>query len=239
VGEALKGVRSQVFLATKASPRNFRRADLLAAVDRSLKRLQTDYIDLYQLHWPNYTIPVEETMEAMQYLADVGKIRFIGVSRFYSMHYFRKTQSALTKRKVAAHQVVYSLVERTIEMDLLPYCQGHEISVIAFSPLGRDFRIIRNNDPMDELGRVAAEAGKTRAQVALNWCISKGSVIAIPKSDSVKHVVENCGASGWRLSLEQVRRLDQALKCQRRRRIVSAVGRVARHVLQMTGRSLD
>jgi len=114
VGEAIKGRRHQVFLASKALPRNFRRRDLLAAAERSLRRLGTDHIDLYQLHWPNLTIPIEEPMRAMEELVDTGKIRFIGVSNF-SVRDMVNAQAALSKQRIAANQVRYSLIERTIE----------------------------------------------------------------------------------------------------------------------------
>src|SRR5260370_33584407 len=101
VGEAIKGRRHQVFLASKALPRNFRRRDLLAAAERSLRRLGTDHIDLYQLHWPNLTIPIEEPMRAMEELVDTGKIRFIGVSNF-SVRDMVNAQASLSKQRIAA-----------------------------------------------------------------------------------------------------------------------------------------
>src|SRR2546430_6224691 len=96
VGEAIRGVRDRVFLATKALPRHFRRGDLLRAADQSLARLKTDYIDLYQLHWPNYTVPLEETMAAMEELVDQGKVRFIGVSNF-SVTDLKEAQAVLAR----------------------------------------------------------------------------------------------------------------------------------------------
>lgn len=114
VGEAIREVRSKALVATKASPRNFRRADLLQAADGSLKRLRTTYIDLYQLHWSNYTVGIEETMGAMEELVDAGKIRFIGVSNF-SVHALEKAQAALSKHKIVSNRVRYSLMERTVE----------------------------------------------------------------------------------------------------------------------------
>src|SRR5215472_5804347 len=114
VGEAIREVRSKALVATKASPRNFRRADLLQAADGSLKRFRTTYIDLYQLHWSNYTVGIEETMGAMEELVDAGKIRFIGVSNF-SVHALEKAQAALSKHKIVSNRVRYSLMERTVE----------------------------------------------------------------------------------------------------------------------------
>ena len=232
VGEAVKGVRNRVFIATKVSPRHFRRADLLMAADRSLQRLRTDCIDLYQLHWPNYEVPIEETMAAMKQLVDMGKIRFIGVCNF-SAPYLRRAQVALGKYKIVSDQVPYSLVDRSIEASLIPYCQKNGITVIAYSPLARGMHNIKRKDRSGILTRVAAMMGKTEAQVVLNWCISKEGVIAIPKAALIEHVVENCDASGWRLSAEQIRLLEAHFR--RRGPLELTFRRIARSVLQKLG----
>src|SRR4029077_13845353 len=114
VGQAISGRRDRGFLATKVLPRNFKRRDLVAAAERSLRRLGTDYIDLYQLHWPNETVPIAQTMQGMAELVDAGKIRFVGVSNF-SVRALQKAQPALPKYPIVANQVQYSLIERTIE----------------------------------------------------------------------------------------------------------------------------
>jgi len=187
VGEAIKGRRHQVFLATKVLPRNFRRRDLIAAAERSLRRLGTDHIDLYQLHWPNLTIPIAEPMRGMEELVDAGKVRFIGVSNF-SVRDLVNAQAALSRQQIAANQVRYSLIERTIEGGLLEYCQKNGIMIIAYSPLATSLRNIRAVDPERVLRRVAQASAKSEAQVALNWCVSKENVIAIPKASTVAHV---------------------------------------------------
>lgn len=209
VGEAVKGIRDRVFLATKVSPSHFRHDDLIRAADNSLRRLQTDYIDLYQLHWPNASVPIEETMAAIEELVDAGKVRFIGVSNF-SAAQIREAQAAMSKHRIVSNQVRYSLVARDIESGLLPYCQENRITVIAYSPLARGIYTLRARDRHGALARVARETGRTDAQVALNWCVSKDSVVAIPKTNSVERVEENCAASGWRLSEGQVRLLDES-----------------------------
>ncbi len=165
-------------------------------MNKSLERLRTDYIDLYQLHWPNCTVPTEETMGAMEELVDRGKIRFIGVTNF-SVSELRKAQAALSKYRVVPNQVCYSLVDRSVEVDLLRYCAEHKLTVIAYSPLAHGINHIKEKDPRAILNKVAALADKTEAQVALNWCISRENVIAIPKASSVEHVVQNCDASGY------------------------------------------
>jgi diketogulonate reductase-like aldo/keto reductase len=234
VGEAIRHVRARVFVSTKVRPRYFRHADLLRAADQSLKRLRTDHIDLYQLHWPNYAVPLAETMAAMEELVTRGKVRFIGVSNF-SVSDLEKAQAALSKYKIAANQVRYSLVDRTVEGGILPYCQARGIAVIAHSPLAQGLACIESRDPDHCLRRVAATTGKTVAQVALNWCISKDGVVAIPKASTLEHVQDDCGASGWRLSVEHLDVLDRGIRFRRRRRAEVALRRLARRSLQKLG----
>ena len=237
IGNAIKGLRNQVFLATKVSPVNFRYKNILAAAEGSLKRLQTDYIDLYQLHWPNYTVSLEETLSAVARLVETGKVRFIGVSNFCSA-YLQRALLALSAHKVVADQVRYSLIERTIESSLLPYCSKEHVSVLAFSPLGGAPEKLRQADPNDVLGKIAAEVGKTRAQVALQWCVSKSIVIAIVKADSILHVTENCELDDWDLSPEQMKILNTGIKFRRRNNFETALRQIAQRCLQKTGRSL-
>lgn len=235
VGDATRGRRHQVFLATKVLPRNFRRRDLIAAAERSLRRLGTDYIDLYQLHWPNLTIPIEEPMTGMERLADAGKVRFIGVSNF-SVRDLIRAQVALGTRRIVSNQVRYSLVERTIEGGLLQYCQKNGITVIAYSPFSTSLTRIKAADPDRLLTKVAKAASRSEAQVALNWCIAKEMVIAIPKASTVEHVVEDTGASGWKLEPELARLLDNKIRYRRRGSIETAVRRAVRWGMQVTGR---
>src|SRR5438552_8396362 len=234
VGEAIRGDRDRVLLASKVSPAHFRRRDLLLAAERSLQRLRTDYIDLCQLHRPNYTVPIQETMAAMEELVEQGKIRFIGVSNF-SVAELKKAQAALSKYKIVSNQVRYRLMERSIELELLHYCQENRVTVIAYSPLAQGLLHIKLRDPVNILAHVAGMTGKTESQVALNWCISKNAVIAIPKASSVDHVVEDSAASDWRLSPDQIRLLDEDIGCRRRGRPEAALRRVARRVLQRIG----
>ena len=236
VGEAIKGVRDKVFVATKVTPRHFSRQDVIRSAEQSLKRLGTDYIDLYQLHWPNYLVPIAETMAAMEELVASGKIRFIGVSNF-SADEVERAQATLSKNRIVSNQVQYSLVERTIEDGLLQYCEARQITILAFSPLARGLQNIRTYDRNDVLGAVAVLTGKTRAQVALNWCVRHPSVIALCKADKVEHVRDDCGGSGWRLQPEQIAALNQ-IKFRRRRPVERFAWRFARRVAQRFGRSL-
>jgi diketogulonate reductase-like aldo/keto reductase len=215
VGEAIQSRRSEVFLASKVSPEHFRRKDLLQAPESSLARLKTDYLDLYQLHRPNEKIPIEEPLSALEDLVDGGKVRFIGVSNF-SVAQLRRAQQALRKHSIVSNQVRLNLGDRTAMSELLPWCQANRVTIIAYSPLAREFQRIHDCDPKGSLAALAAETGRTPAQIALNWCLCHEGVVAIPKSNDARRVVENCGASGWRLSVEQVRRLNETILFRQR-----------------------
>src|SRR5260370_21282016 len=235
VGKEIKGQRDRVFLATKVLPRNFRQCDLIAAAERSLRRLGTDHIDLYQLHWPNLTIPIEEPMRGMEKLVDEGKVRFIGVSNF-SVRDLINAQAALAKQRIVANQVCYSLLERTIEGGVLEDCQKNGITVIAYSPLATGLGNIGAADPEGVLSKVAEACFKSEAQVALNWCINKESVIAIPKASSVEHVVENMGASGWKLRPDLARLLEDRIRYRHRGALEMRARRAVPWGMQMIGR---
>jgi diketogulonate reductase-like aldo/keto reductase len=209
VGHAIIKFRNEVFLATKVSPEHFRYNDVIKAADDSLRRLRTDYIDLYQLHWPNPNIPIGETIRAVEKLVEEGKVRNIGVSNF-SVAQLQEAESSLSRNRIVSNQVLYSLVNREIETDLIPYCQEHHVTIIAYSPLAQGFSNITLRDRTGVLRSITREIGRTEAQVALNWVICHNSVVAIPKTSSVSHVEENCGASGWRLSPEYMARLNSA-----------------------------
>lgn len=215
VGEAVAGLRDPVFLATKVSPQNFHEADLKRSVESSLRRLRVDTLDLLQLHEPNLSVPMEETIGAMTELVDAGKVRFLGVSNF-SLSQLQEAQAASKKYPIASNQVRYNIIDRTIEKGLLQYCQANKITVIAYSPLGRRLSRIRDCDPNGIVNHLAAELGKSEAQIVLNWCLCKESVVVIPGGNSLEHILENCTASNWRLSSEQVSLLDENVQYRRR-----------------------
>jgi diketogulonate reductase-like aldo/keto reductase len=213
VGGAIADRRDRVFLATKVAGNHVRYDDVLKAAEASLNRLKTDVIDLYQIHWPNDRVPISETLRAMETLVDRGQIRYIGVSNF-SVSQLQQAQAAMQHQAIVSNQVLYSLNQRGIERELLPYCQAQNITIMAYTPLD-DGRLavrtrLRRRRGMQALEAVAAETQKTLAQVALNWCTSRSHVMVIPKSDHIERIEENCGASGWRLSSAQVARLDAA-----------------------------
>ncbi|MGH2405628.1 MAG: aldo/keto reductase [bacterium] len=213
VGQAIRGRRGHAFIATKVSGHHLGYDDVLRAADGSLRRLGVSQIDLYQIHWPDSNVPIQETMRAMEALVDDGKVRFIGVSNF-SVEELREAEQAMTRHRIVSNQMEYSLLDRAIEPDLLPYCEAQRITILAYTPLAKGKlaaqRSVKHRHAFEVLRRIAQDAGKTTAQVALNWCTAKAAVIAIPKAGSVEHVVENCGASGWRLTHEQLAELDQA-----------------------------
>jgi len=213
VGQAVQGKGDQVFIATKVSGSHLRYDQVMRAAEASLRRLGRDHIDLYQIHWPNSRVPIRETMRAMGVLVDSGQVRYVGVSNFTASE-LQQAQAAMPNYPIVSNQVLYNLKQREIEEELLPYCQEQHITVMAYTPLDDGSLATRPRLLGDRgtkaLAEVAAQAGKTLAQVALNWCTSRPYVIAIPKSNHVDRTVENCGASGWRLSSEQVRVLDEA-----------------------------
>jgi diketogulonate reductase-like aldo/keto reductase len=236
VGQAIQGIRREIFLATKVSPRHFRYAEVIKAADESLRRLRTEYIDLYQLHWPNYTVPIQETLGAMEALVEHGKIRFIGVSNFM-LGDLKKAQRAISKQKIVSNQVRFNLIDRTIENGLLRHCQESGITVIAHSPLATGLQSIQAMDPGGVLKTVAASRSRTIAQIALNWCLSERGVVTIPKASSLEHVTENCQASDFQLTLEELRLLNTKVRFHKRGLLERALRRVARHALQITGRN--
>jgi diketogulonate reductase-like aldo/keto reductase len=215
-GQAIKGIRDRVFVATKTH--HWRRNEVLQCADNSLRRLGIERIDLYQIHWHNAAVPIEETMSAMEELVDQGKVRFIGVSNF-SVKEFKQAQAALRKHKIVANQVRYSLLDRTIETELLQYCRQRSVTIIAYSPLGSGFHRVLEADRNNLLDKIARETQKTQAQVTLNWCLLQPEVVVISKTESVEHAVENCGASGWRLTGEHARLLESGVRFHQRSRM--------------------
>jgi len=204
--------RANVFVATKVSAENLSYERVMRSCGASLKRMNTNYIDLYQVHWPNPRIPITQTMKAMEKLVGEGKVRHIGVSNF-SVEQTRQAQESLSKNSLASNQVEYNLMERSIEEDLLPFCEREKVTVIAYSPVARGQLAGSSRDNRwRTLDSIAAKYGKTRTQVALNWLICKEPVVAIPKAGRLEHVRENAGAVGWALTREDQDTLDAAFK---------------------------
>ena len=215
VGQAIKGIREQVFLATKVLGSNLRHDNVLRAAETSLRLLDIDHIDLYLIHWPNSSVPIKETMGAMAELVRRGTIKHVGVSNF-SKRELQEAQASIPNVPIVSNQVLYHLKRRNIEQELLPYCHENGVTVMAYTPFAdgslTSVPRLRGDSRLETLNGVATEAGKTMAQVALNWCTSHQNVMVIPKSNSVDRTEENCGASGWRLSAEHITQLEKTFK---------------------------
>lgn len=214
VAEALDGQRENVFLVSKVLPTNASYDRTLKACQRSLKRLKTDFIDLYLLHWPSSQYRVEETMRAMEKLVDDGMIKFIGVSNF-DVHQLREAQHALKKYKIACNQVLYHLAYRAIEYELLPYCTQNEIAIVGYSPFGHG----NFPKPLSKGGKVLGEIAKihncTVHQVVLNFLTRDSNMFTIPKAANPDHVRDNSGAVGnWQLTDEDIAILNKTFPLQ-------------------------
>jgi diketogulonate reductase-like aldo/keto reductase len=203
VGEALGDRRGEIFLVSKALPSHARGAALVAACDRSLKRLRTDYLDLYLLHWREST-PLEETVETFELLKQAGKILHWGVSNF-DVDDIDELVEISGGKDVAANQVLYNLSRRGIEFDLLPRCRERQIAVMAYSPIEQGELLAH---PM--VRRVATRHDATPAQVALAWVLRQEGVIAIPKAGNPAHVREDWEALEIRLTKKDLEELDKA-----------------------------
>jgi diketogulonate reductase-like aldo/keto reductase len=208
VARAIKGrKREDLFIATKAWPNHLRRDALVNALEKSLKRLELSYVDLYQVHFPNSKVPIAETMGAMEEMKDKGKLLAIGVSNF-TLQQTMDANAALKKSQLASNQVEYSLAHREIEADLLPYCEGNKISVLAYFPLGHGK--LASEGSRSKMEAVCRAYSKTSPQVALNWLVTGRNVFAIPRASRTGHVRENLGGSGWELRPDDKSKLEAA-----------------------------
>ena len=203
VGEAIDGIRDDVFLVSKVLPSNAGRRAAIAACERSLRQLRTDRIDLYLLHWRGGT-GLHETVDAFETLKQDGKIGAWGVSNF-DMDDMQELVGLEAGKAVAANQVLFNLTRRGIEYDLLKWLRARSIPVMAYSPLEQG-RLVGHK----ELDQVARRHGATTAQVALAWVLAQPDVIAIPKASTVEHVRENAGARDIVLDAGDMALLDRA-----------------------------
>ncbi len=216
VGEAIAGRRDQVFLVSKVLPENASRRGTAVACERSLKRLGTDRLDGYLLHWPG-SHPLEETIAAFEELAAEGKIRCWGLSNFDAEE-LAAAQSIAGPGRIACNQVLYHLGERGIEHAALPWCAERGIAVVAYSPFGSgDFPSARSPGGR-LLAAIGAERGATPRQLALAFLLRHAPVLAIPKASDPSHVAENAGAARLELGDDEIRRIDAAFPRGRRRR---------------------
>ena len=248
LGEAIKSRRDKILLATKACFRmepgpnglGASRYHLVRACEASLRRLQTDYIDLYQLHGFDAITPVEETLRALEDLVRSGKVRYIGCSNFSGWHLMKSLAVAekYGLPRHVSHQVYYSLAGRDYEWELMPLGLDQKVGAIIWSPLagGRLTGKVRRNQVLpadsrvsttretaqsgndetlyrtvDVMDEIAAETGKTLSQIALNWLLQRPTVTSVIfGARNEEQLRANLGAVGWNLSAEQVARLDAA-----------------------------
>ncbi len=208
VGEAIAGRRDEVFLVSKVLPSHASYAGAIAACEASRRRLGTDRLDCYLLHWPGRH-PLAATLRAFERLVRDGKIRSFGVSNF-SVPELEEALALAGPRVLACNQVVYHLRERTIEHEVIPWCRRHDVAVVGYSPFGSG----RFPAPRSPGGRVldtiARRHGATPRQVALAFLVREPGTFTIPKAAQVAHVEENAGAGAVTLSAEDVAQLDAA-----------------------------
>lgn len=205
VGEAIAGRRDEVFLVSKVYPHNAGRTGAVAACERSLRRLGTDRLDLYLLHWRG-GVPLAETMEAFMALRKAGKIRHFGVSNL-DLDDMRALWRVPGGKEVVANQLLYNLTRRGIEWDLLPWLREHGIALMAYSPI-EQATLLRN----PRLARFAQKHGISPVQAALGWLLAQQGVIAIPKTSHRERLRENHGALALTLSTQQLAELDAAFQ---------------------------
>lgn len=237
VGSALEDIdREEMVVATKVAS-HLRYDDVKKACEKSLERLGIDQIDLYQVHWPDpwAQIPLKHTMRAMEDLYKKGKIKAVGVSNF-AVRDLKEARDILSETDIVSNQVVYNMVQRQIEEEVLPYCREEGITVIAYSPLAQGLltgKYSTENKPSDDVRKgnylfkdrnleevselisvmeeIAESMDKTVAQVALNWLVSKPGVIPIPGAKNPQQAEWNAGAAGWELSADEKERIGKIL----------------------------
>lgn len=212
VAEALGARRSEIFVVSKVMPQHANRRGTVSSCEASLRRLKIDRLDLYLLHWRG-SVPLHETLEAFYRLERDGKIRYWGVSNL-DVNDMEEVAGLVRGNSTAAtNQVLYNLMHRGIEYDLLPFCRTRGIPIMAYSPLEQG--LLAGNKTLE---RIAQRLHATPAQVALAWVLRQPGVMAIPKAGNVEHVRENCGALALELAPEDVAELDNAFPRPTRKR---------------------
>lgn len=210
VGEAIEKIREDVFLVSKVLPSNASSEGVVKACENSLKRLKTDYLDLYLLHWEG-RYPLEETIVAFEKLKKSGKIKHWGVSNFDTdlMESLFDNQNG---NLCATDQVLYNLSRRGPEFDLLPWCKKHHLPVMAYSPVEQS-RLLSN----EILARIAEKHNATASQIALAWILQNQHIIPIPKASTVEHVKDNFRSLEVQLTEEDNQMLDRVFPAPKRK----------------------
>lgn len=216
VAEAIAGRRDEVFLVSKVLPHNASRRGVLQACAKSLARLRTDRLDCYLLHWPG-SHPLEDTIAAFEQLVSEGKIRSWGVSNF-DVDDMEAALRIAGPGRMSCNQLLYHLKERAIEHSVIPWCERHDVAVVAYSPYGQNDFPSADSTAGKVLADIAARQGATSRQVALRFLMRRPSVLTIPKAVQPAHVHDNAGAASVQLTDEDLRRIDQAFPPGRPRR---------------------
>ena len=216
VGEAIIGrPREEVFIVSKVYPHNASRRGVVEACARSLARLKTDYIDLYLLHWRG-TVPLSETLEAFQLLKDKGQIRDYGVSNFDTAD-MEEAYALPRADEIATNQVLYNLLHRGIEWNLISWCAARGIPIMAYSPVGQDAAEQKRLFNNQTVKQIASRYNATPAQIALAWLLREPDLVVIPKASKPEHVRQNRAAIDIELTNEELQQLDHAFPPPKRR----------------------
>ena len=213
VGEAIAGQRDRVFLVSKVYPHNASRKGIPLACERSLRRLGTDHVDLYLLHWRGQ-YPLEETVEAFERLREAGKIGRWGVSNFDVADL-----QELASPACATNQVLYNIEQRSIEFDLLPWWQQHNLPLMAYCPIAQGGELLTS----PTLKHIAIRHEVTPAQVALAWVLRQQGIIAIPKAVKLEHVRQNAQAAALKLDAEDLQAIDRVFCAPKRKHPLAMV----------------
>ncbi|MCK1545038.1 aldo/keto reductase [Bradyrhizobium sp. 147] len=208
IADAIAGRRDEVFLVSKVLPSNASRRGTITACERSLKRLKTDRLDCYLLHWRG-SYSLEDTVAAFEELVKTGKIKSWGVSNFDAED-LEEILEVAGEGRIACNQVLYHLKERAIEHAVIPWCERHDVAVVAYSPFGHDDFPDARSKGGAVLGRIAEARGVTPRQVALSFLTRATTVFAIPKASSAEHAGENAAAGDLVLTKDEIAALDAA-----------------------------
>jgi len=215
VAEAIAGQRERVFLVSKVLPDNASRKGTIQACERSLKRLKTDHLDCYLLHWPGRHA-LADTIAAFEELESAGKIRSWGVSNFDETE-LAEALSIAGPGRIACNQVLYHLGERSIEHAVLPWCETNGVTLVGYTPFGRA-KFPPAGSGGDALARIAKARGKSVRQVALAFLTRQPNLFAIPKASKPEHVRDNAGALGFELDADELAAIDAGFPLPKKRR---------------------
>lgn len=207
IGEAISDLkREKLFIVSKVLPSNASFKGTIEACENSLRRLKTDYLDCYLLHWPG-NIPLEETMSALEHLVQDGKILSLGLSNF-DVDGLKEAKGYLHKETITCNQVYYHLGERGIERKLIPYCQKQNIAVVAYTPFGRKGLPSENSPKGKALLQIATKHNVSVRQVILSFLVRKNNVFTIPKAAKADHIRDNAAAGDLALDAADIKLLD-------------------------------